>query len=116
MVRAVMGYTNHVRCVTFKTSEYLQLSNVGRISPLTTSLLSLTVALSCTNEALFLFFYYVLLLHPKGQTINAEYYSSLLVQLQDILKEKRQGVLFLHDNAPAHQPLATQNKLAHLGF
>ena len=26
---------------------------------------------------------------PKGQTINAEYYSSLLVQLKDILKEKR---------------------------
>jgi hypothetical protein len=23
---------------------------------------------------------------PKGQTINAEYYSSLLVQLKDILK------------------------------
>ena len=28
---------------------------------------------------------------PKGQTINAEYYSSLLVQLKDILKEKRHG-------------------------
>jgi len=26
---------------------------------------------------------------PKGQTINAEYYSSLLVQLKDILTEKR---------------------------
>ena len=43
---------------------------------------------------------------PKSQTINAEYYSSLLVQLKDILKEKRRGkviedVLFLHDNAPA---------------
>jgi len=25
---------------------------------------------------------------PKGQTINAEYYSSLLVQLKDILKKK----------------------------
>jgi len=41
---------------------------------------------------------------PRGQTINAEYYSSLLVKLKDILKEKRlgkvtQGVLFLHDNA-----------------
>ena len=41
---------------------------------------------------------------PKGQTINAEYYLSLLVQLKDILKEKRRGkftkgVLFLHDNA-----------------
>jgi len=28
---------------------------------------------------------------PKGQTINAEYYSSLLVQLKDILKEKHRG-------------------------
>ena len=26
---------------------------------------------------------------PKGQNINAEYYSSLMVQLKDILKEKR---------------------------
>ena len=26
---------------------------------------------------------------PKGQTINVEYYPSLLVQLKDILKEKR---------------------------
>jgi hypothetical protein len=44
---------------------------------------------------------------PKGQTINAEYYSYLLVQLKDILKEKRRGkftkgVMFLHDNASAH--------------
>jgi len=59
--------------------------------------------------------------HPKGQTINAEYYSSLLVQLKDILKEKRCGkvtkvVLFLHDNVPAHRALATQKKLAYLGF
>ena len=58
---------------------------------------------------------------PKGQTNNAEYYSSLLVQLKDILKEKRRGkftknVLFLHDNAPAHRVLATQKKLAYLGF
>jgi len=58
---------------------------------------------------------------PKGQTINAEYYSSLLVKLKDILKEKRRGkvtkgVLFLHDNAPAHRPLVTQKKLAYLGF
>jgi len=58
---------------------------------------------------------------PKGQTINAEYYSSLLVQLKGILKEKRRGkftkgVLFLHDNAPAHRAHATQKKLACLGF
>jgi len=37
------------------------------------------------------------------------------------LKEERRGkvtkgFLFLHDNAPAHQALATQKKLAYLGF
>ena len=58
---------------------------------------------------------------PKGQTINAEYYSSPLLQLKDILKEKRRGnvtkgVLFLQDNAPVHRALATQKKLAYLGF
>jgi len=58
---------------------------------------------------------------PKGQTINAKYCSSLLVQLKDILKEKRRGtvtkgVLFLHDNTPAHLALATQKILAYLGF
>ena len=58
---------------------------------------------------------------PKGQTINAEYYSSLLVQLKDILKEKRRGkvtkgVLFLQDNAPAHRALATHKKLTYLCF
>ena len=41
-----------------------------------------------------------------GQTINAEYYSSLLVQLKDILEEKgrrevTKGALFSHDNTPA---------------
>ena len=48
---------------------------------------------------------------PKGQTIKA-----------DILKEKvgrgkvTKGVLFLHDNAPAHRPLATRKILAYLDF
>ena len=47
--------------------------------------------------------------------------STLLVQLKDILKEKRhgkitKGVLFLRDNATAHRTLATQKKLAYLGF
>ena len=43
------------------------------------------------------------------------------MQLKDISKEKRRGkvtkgVLFLHDNAPAHRALATHKKLAYLGF
>jgi len=58
---------------------------------------------------------------PKGQTISAEYDSSLLVHLKDSLKEKRckkvtKGVMFLPDNAPAHRALATQKKLNYLGF
>ena len=58
---------------------------------------------------------------PKCQTINAEYYLSLPVQLKDILKEKHRGkitkaVFFLHDNAPADRALATRKKLAYLGF
>ena len=58
---------------------------------------------------------------PKGQTINAQYYSSLLVQSKDTLKEKHRGkvtkgVLFLHDNVLAHRAFANQNKLAYLGF
>ena len=41
---------------------------------------------------------------PKGQTINAVYYSYLLLQLKDILKQKHRmkvskGVLFFHNNA-----------------
>jgi len=43
------------------------------------------------------------------------------VQLKDILKEKHcrklaKAVLFLHVSAPAHRALATQKKLAYLGF
>ena len=57
----------------------------------------------------------------KGQTINAEYYSSLLAELKGILKEKRRGkvskgVLLLHDNTPVHRTLANQKKLAYLGL
>jgi hypothetical protein len=49
-----------------------------------------------------------------GQTINADFYSSQLVQLKDILKVKHRGkfVLFLHDYAPSNRSLATQKKLA----
>ena len=62
-----------------------------------------------------------LIIFQRAKNINAEYYSSLLVQLKDILKEKRRGkvikgVLFLHDHAPAHRAVAIQKKLANLGF
>jgi len=58
---------------------------------------------------------------PKDQTINAEYYLSLVVHLKDILKEIRRGkitkwVLFLHENAPIHPALVTQKKPAYLCF
>jgi len=57
----------------------------------------------------------------KGQPIKAKYYLSLLVRLKDIFKKKRRGnvtkrVLFVHDNAPGRRALATQKKLAYLGF
>jgi hypothetical protein len=47
---------------------------------------------------------------PKGRNINAEYYSSFLGQMKDILKQKQSGNitkfnLFLHDIAPAHRHL-----------
>jgi len=50
-----------------------------------------------------------------------EYYSPSLVQLKEILKETHcrkftKGVLFLHDDALAHLALASQKKLAYLGF
>ena len=59
---------------------------------------------------------------PTGQTINAEYYSSLLVQIKDILRKNARrgkvtkGVLFLHNDVPAHWTLATQKKLTCLCF
>jgi len=58
------------------------------------------------NEDGFLLIDYI----PTGQTINAEYYLSVLVQLKDILKEKcrgkfTKGLLFLHDNAPEETAL-----------
>jgi len=52
---------------------------------------------------------------PKGQIIDAEYYTSLQVQLKDILKEKRCEKV-INDNDSAHRALATQKKLAYLGF
>jgi hypothetical protein len=44
----------------------------------------------CILDSMFLDQDGTLLIHylPQGQIINTEYYSSLLVQLKDILKEK----------------------------
>jgi hypothetical protein len=59
---------------------------------------------------------------PKGQTINAEYYSSLLVQLNDILKKKRrtreghQGGLTLTRQCPSSPGTCNPEKLVYLGF
>ena len=54
---------------------------------------------------------------PKSQTIKAEYYSSLLVQLKDILKEKRRGSSPRGScSCTAHWALATQKTMAYLGF
>ena len=58
---------------------------------------------------------------PKGRTINAEYYMSLLDELREALKQKRRGklsrgVLFLQDNAPAHTAHETLRKIRDFGF
>ena len=71
----------------------------------------------CWDQYGIILIYYL----SKGQTINAEYYPSLIVQLKDILKENSAGssprwVLFLHYNAPAYWEHVTQKKLAYLGF
>jgi hypothetical protein len=44
-----------------------------------------------------------LIIFQSGQIINAEYYSSLLVQLKDILKEKRRGNVTKGDLVLARQ-------------
>ena len=60
-------------------------------------------------------------LSSQGPNYQRRVFSSLLVQLKDILKEKHSGkvtkvVLFLHDNTLAYRALATRKKLAYLGF
>jgi len=58
---------------------------------------------------------------PKGQTIIAEYYSSVLVQLNNILKEKGRGK-FTKVSCSCTTMLqlirhfATQKKMAYLAF
>jgi hypothetical protein len=47
--------------------------------------------------------------------ISRERVGSIIHEDLDMWKVTK-GVLFVHDNAPAHRPLATQKKLAYLGF
>ena len=84
---------------------------VGRT---TLSIFSFSVSIFWDQEGIVLIDY-----HPKCQTVNAEYYSSLLVQLKDILKEKRHATGRSSKGScscTTHRALATQKKLAYLGF
>ena len=66
----------------------------------------------CVRDCILLIDYF-----PKGQIINAEYYSSLLVQLKEKRRGKfNNGVWFLHENAPAHRALTIQKNLVYLCF
>jgi hypothetical protein len=47
--------------------------------------------------------------------ISRERVGSIVHEELDMRKVTN-GVLLLHDNAPAHRALATQKKLAYLGF
>lgn len=56
-----------------------------------------------------------------GKTINGEYYSSLLDQLDKKIKEKRPGlakkkIIFHQDNAPAHKGALAMAKLTKLRY
>lgn len=57
----------------------------------------------------------------KGETINGEYYASLMKKLREELKNKRRGklragVLFHHDNAPAHRSDVAGAAIRSAGF
>ena len=58
----------------------------------------------------------------KNQTINSDVYCRQLNKLNVAVKEKRpklvnrKGVIFHHDNATPHTPLATRQKLLRLGW
>lgn len=58
---------------------------------------------------------------PKGQTITGSYYAGLIPKVRDAVKNKRRGklslgVLFLHDNAPAHRSEVALGAIRNAGF
>lgn len=58
---------------------------------------------------------------PKGQTINGPYYANLIRKLRVAIREKRpgmlsRGVLYHHDNAPAHKSAVAMAALHASGF
>jgi histone-lysine N-methyltransferase SETMAR len=52
---------------------------------------------------------------PEQLGISSERVGSTILEDLDMRKVTK-GVLFLHDNGPAHRALATQKKLAYLVF
>jgi histone-lysine N-methyltransferase SETMAR len=57
----------------------------------------------------------------QGNTINGQYYASLIEQLRCVILEKRRGkvsggVLLLHDNAPVHKSNVVQAAIRKAGF
>ncbi|KAL0831014.1 hypothetical protein ABMA28_001900 [Loxostege sticticalis] len=58
---------------------------------------------------------------PKGQTITGPYYASLIPKVREAIKKTRRGklssgVLFLHDNAPAHRSEVALQAIHSAGF
>lgn len=56
-----------------------------------------------------------------GKTITGQYYADLLTRLKDEIKKKRRGmitngILLLHDNAPAHMSAVARTKADDLGL
>jgi [histone H3]-lysine36 N-dimethyltransferase SETMAR len=57
----------------------------------------------------------------RGDTINGQYYASLIDRLRSAVLEKwrgklSQGVLFLHDNAPVRKSNIVQATIRRVGF
>ena len=58
---------------------------------------------------------------PPKTTITGGYYRKILERLRNSIKQKRrglltQGVLLLHDNAPAHRSVIAQQTIRDCGF